>query len=248
MKSKFNSFIVVTILAASVVAALCFYSEWQGMVEENEQLRKHRKDLQARVDALQKDWEYKNEYYNRLISDPEFVERVIKNKLGYANSEDFVFRFKDSETVDSADNPEKDDYIAPALPVRKNLFVRIKEFFGFGQKSPVVIQHSSASNSKNVKPAYRVDIANASSEVEKNKKQQLQEFAKNVQINSEENFVGNSMALSLPEGVSLISDTSKNSLQDVEMRSLKVKLGGTNVSVKRVAVVPLKAVRFISRQ
>ena len=248
MKSKFNSFIVVTILAASAVAALCFYSEWQGMVEENEQLRKHRKDLQARVDALQKDWEYKNEYYNRLISDPEFVERVIKNKLGYANSEDFVFKFKDSETVDSADNPEKDDFIAPALPVRKNLFTKIKEFFGFGKKTPVVVQHSTSSNNENIKPEYRVDIANASSEVEKNKKRFLQGIEKNVQINDENNLLGNSMILPLPNGGTLNSNTVKGSLQEAEMRPVKVKLGGTNVSVKRVAVVPFKSVRFISRQ
>ncbi|MBO5255203.1 MAG: hypothetical protein J6B07_05200 [Opitutales bacterium] len=238
----------MTILAASAVAALCFYSEWQGMVEENEQLRKHQKDLQARVDDLQKDWEYKNEYYNRLISDPEFVERVIKNKLGYANSEDFVFRFKDSETVDSADNPEKNDFIAPTLPVRKNLFTKIKEFFGFGQKSSVVVQNSLASNDKNVKPAYRVDIANASSEVDKNKKRLLQGIEKSVMINDKNNLLGNSMTLPLPEGVSLNSDTVKGSLQEAEMRPVKIKLGGTNVSVKRVAVVPFKSVRFISRQ
>ena len=51
MKIKLHNFIAFTVLLASAIVGLCFYSEWSGMAEENQQLLEHRKQLQAQVDA-----------------------------------------------------------------------------------------------------------------------------------------------------------------------------------------------------
>ncbi len=242
MRFRLNSFIMLSILVASFVAGVCFYSEWRGMVEENEQLRKHRQELQSRVDSLQKEWERKNEYYNRLISDPEFVERVIKEKLGYSNPEDFVFRFIDSDTNETTDKEEKDDFSVPIVEPRKSLWAKIKSFFG-------VDAETVKTSSKVVKPAFRVDMTNASIEATENKKRKAAEFAEKVRVSADFNATSQPPeALSLPENVVLVSERSKGNLQEAQMRPVKVRLGGTNVGVRRVSKSALKPVRFLSRQ
>ncbi|MBE6413649.1 MAG: septum formation initiator family protein [Verrucomicrobiaceae bacterium] len=240
MKIKLHNFIAFTVLLASAIVGLCFYSEWSGMAEENQQLLEHRKQLQAQVDALQKDWENKNEYYNRLLSDPEFAERVIREKLGYAYPNDIVFRFKDSDPVDIADDSEKGDFDTPALPPkRKTLFEKIKEFFGFGKKEKSLV----ANNSKESLPELRIDMTNASVDAVENKKRLESKMAPTI---STDNGVSQN-ALELPNNVKLISEKSVGTLQDIKMRSVKVKLGGTNASIRRITALPLKPVRFVSR-
>ena len=46
--------------------------------------------IQARKEFLQKE-----AYMARLIDDPEFLERVVRERLGYARPDELLFRFSD---------------------------------------------------------------------------------------------------------------------------------------------------------
>ncbi len=190
MKFKLNSSIIVVVLVACVIATICFYSEWSGVKEENSHLIELKHKLEQKYKTLQNEEEIKREYYNRLISDPKFAERVIKESLGYAEPNDIVIRFKDSEPADIN------------------------------------------SSSKKVEPELRVDMTNASDVANGNNKNSASENIATQQP---------------PENVQLVSDASQKSLQNIQMRAVKIKLGGTNNSIKTAVSSSLKPVRFITR-
>lgn len=52
--------------------------------------------VQARLDVAQTRLAKQQQYLEQLRHDPALVERVIRQKLGYVRSEEFVFRFDDS--------------------------------------------------------------------------------------------------------------------------------------------------------
>ena len=47
-------------------------------------------DVKARKEFAQKE-----AYMTRLIDDPEFLERVVRERLGYARPDELLFRFSD---------------------------------------------------------------------------------------------------------------------------------------------------------
>jgi cell division protein FtsB len=51
-----------------------------------------------RLDAAQARLEEQRKYLDRLRHDPALVEMIIRKKLGYARSDEFVFRFEDNRT------------------------------------------------------------------------------------------------------------------------------------------------------
>ena len=150
MNGKWNRIFWLSTLAAAAFAGACFYSQWSAMREENEELAAALKSLYSRLENLRDDCDKKNEYYNRLVSDADFAERVIRERLGYAYPEDIVFRFKDSEPADIDDFNASD---TPAPKREKTLFERIVAFFGFGADTPSNAD-SSASAANNSAPAH----------------------------------------------------------------------------------------------
>ena len=57
------------------------------------------KDRENRVETkltqARKEFAQKEAYLVRLIDDPEFLERVARERLGYARSDELIFRFAD---------------------------------------------------------------------------------------------------------------------------------------------------------
>lgn len=51
-------------------------------------LEKRLADARAKLDVQEK-------YLNQLRSDPKVVEQIIRRKLGYVRSQEFVFRFEE---------------------------------------------------------------------------------------------------------------------------------------------------------
>ena len=234
------------LLLLSVVVGLCFYSQWLGVSEENNELRSSCVALRAQVDKLQKEWEFKNEYYNRLLSDSEFSERIIREKLGYAYPNDIVFRFKDSEPVDeNNDNDEKSDHVS--VPKKELSFMdKIFAFFG-GSKQKNVEDVAERVDVNPVAPKFRIDMTNASVAAVENKARQNALNAPT--ISSETSNPQNAQQMvNPPETVSLLADSvGRGVLVEAKSKPVKVKLGGGNASV---AFSPLKApkpVRFLSR-
>ena len=79
-------FVAVTLWAASFFVQM--HRDYTALkVQENTNLRRLA-DAQARLDAQEK-------YLEQLRNDPALVEKIIRQKLGYARPQEFVFRFED---------------------------------------------------------------------------------------------------------------------------------------------------------
>ena len=64
------------------------YREYQ-----NFKSREHR--IEAKLTQARKEFEHKEAYLARLLDDPEFLERVVRERLGYARPDEVLFRFSD---------------------------------------------------------------------------------------------------------------------------------------------------------
>lgn len=64
------------------------HREFQNFKER--ELRIESKLIQAR-----KEFHEKEAYLNRLLEDPDFLERVVRERLGYSRPDELLFRFSD---------------------------------------------------------------------------------------------------------------------------------------------------------
>jgi len=64
------------------------HREFQNFKER--QFRIESKLIQAR-----KEFREKEAYLNRLLEDPDFLERVVRERLGYSRPDELLFRFSD---------------------------------------------------------------------------------------------------------------------------------------------------------
>ena len=57
------------------------------------------KARQDRIDSkliqARKEFQQKEAYLNRLLEDPEFLERVVRERLGYSRPDELLFRFSE---------------------------------------------------------------------------------------------------------------------------------------------------------
>ena len=60
---------------------------------ENFKARQNR--IEAKLIQARKEFEQKEAYLTRLLEDPEFLERVARERLGYARPDELLFRFSD---------------------------------------------------------------------------------------------------------------------------------------------------------
>jgi len=51
--------------------------------------------IEAKLIQARKEFEQKEVYLARLIDDPEFLERVVRERLGYSRPDELLFRFSD---------------------------------------------------------------------------------------------------------------------------------------------------------
>ncbi|MDP1581429.1 MAG: septum formation initiator family protein [Candidatus Didemnitutus sp.] len=75
----------------TVLAGLFFLQ----MNRELTNIRAQETSNQRRLAAAQTKLEEQERYLQRLKSDPKLLEQVIRRKLGYVRTEEFVFRFDD---------------------------------------------------------------------------------------------------------------------------------------------------------
>ena len=64
------------------------YREYQNF--KSRELR-----IEAKLTQARKEFEHKEAYLARLLDDPEFLERVVRERLGYARPDEVLFRFSD---------------------------------------------------------------------------------------------------------------------------------------------------------
>lgn len=51
--------------------------------------------IEAKLIQVRKEFARKEAYMSQLIDDPEFLERVVRERLGYARPDELLFRFSD---------------------------------------------------------------------------------------------------------------------------------------------------------
>ena len=98
-------------------AAAAAYIGWRNMREENTELELGRMRLEEQKAALEAEKAYKQEYFSRLLYDEEFAARIIREKLGFADPDEIIFRFEDSSPTasDMLGNAAADSETAPEI-------------------------------------------------------------------------------------------------------------------------------------
>jgi len=93
MGSKFRNFILSLlgfILAGVVILFSVLlhqtYQEYQAFTAREAQ-------LYSRLQQLQEENRSKQIYMEKLLNDPEFLERVVRERLGYSRPDDLLYRF-----------------------------------------------------------------------------------------------------------------------------------------------------------
>lgn len=61
-------------------------------------LEARQQEQQAKVDQLMTDLEAKTEYLE-LLDDPVFLERIVRERLGYTNPDEWIYRFPKEDTT-----------------------------------------------------------------------------------------------------------------------------------------------------
>ncbi len=88
--------ILLLVMLGVLLILIVFFSSF--MVQTYREY-KHFKNRQSRIEAkftqARKEFEQKEVYLARLLEDPEFLERVVRERLGYARPDEVIFRFND---------------------------------------------------------------------------------------------------------------------------------------------------------
>ena len=69
---------------------------------ESKIFKQNEKNLEEALGRAQKERNMREEYLKRFREDPEFVEWVARQRIGYASSDEIIFRFgEDDASLDS---------------------------------------------------------------------------------------------------------------------------------------------------
>ncbi len=60
-------------------------------------LQKRHADYRERIQQIEQDLAAKDEYLDKLLTDPIFLERVVRERLGYSRPEEWIYRFPQEE-------------------------------------------------------------------------------------------------------------------------------------------------------
>ena len=61
--------------------------------KEYGQFREKESDLRAEIEVQKAEYDRQRTYYRRLMNDPEFLEAVVRERLGYVREGEIIFRF-----------------------------------------------------------------------------------------------------------------------------------------------------------
>ena len=53
--------------------------------------------IEAKLTQARKEFQQKETYLARLLEDPEFLKRVVRERLGYSRPDELLFRFSDED-------------------------------------------------------------------------------------------------------------------------------------------------------
>lgn len=83
--------LMLLLLAVTVALSTVLLQTWR----EHRQLQSREKSLQAELAALRKEQARQEEYLRLIMEDPAFLERVVRDKLGYVRPDEMIFLFEE---------------------------------------------------------------------------------------------------------------------------------------------------------
>ncbi|MGC6424496.1 MAG: FtsB family cell division protein [Lentimonas sp.] len=87
---------IVLMLVGMLIILIVFFS---GLIlqtfREYKNFRAREVRIEAKLTQARKEFEQKEAYLARLLEDPEFLERVVRERLGYSRPDELLFRFSD---------------------------------------------------------------------------------------------------------------------------------------------------------
>jgi len=88
--------VILLMMAGVLLALVIFFSSLMVQTyREYKNFRVRELRIEAKLTQARKEFEQKEMYLARLLEDPEFLERVVRERLGYARPDELLFRFSD---------------------------------------------------------------------------------------------------------------------------------------------------------
>lgn len=87
--------ILLMLLGMLIVLVIFFSSLMLQTYREYKNFRAREVRIEAKLTQARKEFEQKEAYLARLLEDPEFLERVVRERLGYSRPDELLFRFSD---------------------------------------------------------------------------------------------------------------------------------------------------------
>jgi cell division protein DivIC len=92
---QFKERVILAILAISVLVLVVFFSSLiMQTYREYRNFKTRELKIEEKLTQARKELEYK-EIYLSLLEDPDFLERVARERLGYARPDELLFRFSE---------------------------------------------------------------------------------------------------------------------------------------------------------
>lgn len=88
--------VVRWILVGAILALLTLFAVvGRQSLKEYGQFREREIQLRERIEAEKLAYERKREYHRKLMDDREFLEAVVRERLGYARENEVIFVFEE---------------------------------------------------------------------------------------------------------------------------------------------------------
>ena len=87
--------IMLMLLGMLFVLTLFFISIILQTHREHSNFKARENRIELKLIQARKEFEHKEAYLTRLLEDPEFMERVVRERLGYSRPGELLFRFAD---------------------------------------------------------------------------------------------------------------------------------------------------------
>jgi cell division protein FtsB len=93
---------VILLIAAAAMLVLAGYFLWQYLElrRENKELLRNKEQLTRRYDETNEKLLESQRILERLRTDPEFVEMIIRRRLGYAKPDELIYNFDPPPATD----------------------------------------------------------------------------------------------------------------------------------------------------
>jgi cell division protein FtsB len=92
-KQKRERWLALGLAFLTISCMVFFVSVLLGTYREYEHFQERERRIVADLEQARSEFARREAYFYRLLNDPEFLERVARERLGYARPDELVFRF-----------------------------------------------------------------------------------------------------------------------------------------------------------